>query len=286
MRLRGVCVSFALFVGLAAHEGAASAPPVQPSVQALQTPIQRSVDRGRKMYLYDRAAWVTSDDIITRLPQARAPEVGGWIVTPGVTGFHVDYFGKNGDADRVVYAADVDGTVVSNAIVYPASAEPTLKEPALRMARALRAAWIEVSRHSDWHPCTNARFNTIVLTPEFDGTVPVYFLSPQTDAGSFPFGGHFEVDIGSDGRTVATRAFTRACLNMTKPSPSAGSSLAMMFLTHSLDPQPTEIHVFEQYYLGVPVVVGIIDPRSLWKVESGTIENVSDQVRQPTQTRH
>lgn len=278
MWLRGVCAL--MLFGLAAQDGATSAPPIQPSVQALQTSLQRSIDRGRTMYLYDRAAWVTSDDIIIRLPQNRGPEVGGWIVTPRVSGFHLDYFGKDSDADRVVYSADVDGTAVTNATVYPVGAEPLLKEPALQMARALRAAWTEVGRHSDWHPCTNARFNTIVLTPDLNGTVPVYFLSPQTDAGSFPFGGHYEVDIGSSGKTVATRAFTRSCLNMTKPALSADSSLAMMFLTHSLDPQPTEIHVFEQYYVGVPVMVGILDPRSFWKVENGTIADVSDQVKQ------
>jgi hypothetical protein len=54
----------------------------------------------------------------------------------------------------------------------------------------------------------------------------------------------------------------------------------MLFLTHSLDHQPTEIHVFEQYYVGVPVIVGVIDPRSFWKVENGTIQDVSDQVKQ------
>ncbi|MFL6759995.1 hypothetical protein [Sphingomonas sp.] len=280
MRLRGICESVVFLLALGAHGNAASAEAPQSAPAALQSPIQSAIDRGRTMYLYDGAAWVTSDDIVTRLPHERGPEVGGWIVTPVRDGFHVDYFGKNAAADHVVYAADVNGQTVSRAIVYAMTAEPMLKEPALHMARALRAAWVELSHHPDWRPCTNSHFNTIVLPPQLDGTIPVYFLTPQTEAGSFPFGGHYEIDIGADGRTKLARAFTRSCLNMTKPRMTADSSVAMMFLTHSMDAQPTEIHVLEQYYVGVPVVVGIIEPRSFWKVENGTIENVSDQIKQ------
>lgn len=267
-RLLSILVSAAIL--LAAHS---------PSRAAQDASIQRAIERGKTMYLYDRAAWVTTDDLGTRLPQNRLTEIGGWVVTSSASGLHVDYFGKDSAADRVIYSADVNGKTVSNATVYPAGAGPMLQELALRMARALRAAWTEVGRRSDWRPCTNAHFNTIVLPPEPDGTIPVYFLTPQTEAESFPFGGHYEVDITVDGRTAATRAFTRSCITMTKPSPGTGPAPALMFLTHLLDPHPTEIHVFQQYYVGVPLVVGIPDPRSFWKVEGGTVEDVSDMVK-------
>jgi hypothetical protein len=236
--------------------------------------LQRAVERGKAMYLYDRAAWVTSDDLIARLPIERAPEIGGWVVSPTVNGVHVDYFGKDGNADRAVYAADVNGGTVINATIYPIKAEPLLKEPALQMAHALRAAWVEMGHHSGWQPCTNARFNTIVLPPERDGTVPVYFLTPQTQTGSFPFGGHYEVDIAADGGAIYSRAFTRSCIMMTKPPLSGGATPAALFLTHLLDPHPTEVHVFEQYYVGVPVFVGT-GPKSVWKVEDGRVDDVS-----------
>ena len=141
--------------------------------------LERAIDRGKTMYLYDRAAWVTSDDLSARLPPNRRSEVGGWVVTPFPDGLHVDYFGKDKAADLVVYAANVSGRTVSDAIVYPATAEPRLKEPALRMARALRAAWAEMGRHSDWQPCTNARFNTIILPPENDGIIRVRYPRPR-----------------------------------------------------------------------------------------------------------
>ena len=241
--------------------------------------MKRTIDRGNTMYQYDRAAWLTSDDILARLPLDRQPEVGGWIVTATANGLHVDYFGKDAAAERVVYSADIVRGAVTHAAVYPATAAPVLTEPALQMARALRAAWNEMNRQTDWQPCAPARFNTIVLPPEANGTVPVYFLTPQTETNSFPFGGHYEIDIASDGKTANKRAFTRGCLTMAKQPPGKGSAPAALFVTHLMDPHPTEIHLFEQHYLGVPVFVGT-GPKSLWKVESGTIEDVSATMAQ------
>lgn len=244
----------------------------QPSETESETSIQRVIDRGRTMYLYDRAAWVTSDDLTTRLPRDRQGEVGGWIVTPAATGVHVDYFGKDSAADQIIYSADVIGSSISNANVYPTNAEPALTQPAARMAKALRAARAEMKHHSDWRPCGNAPFNTIVLPPQEDGAVPVYFLTPQTEKDSFPFGGHYEVDIATDGSVASTRAFTRSCISLGVPQHSGTAAPAGLFLTHLLDPHPTEIHVFEQYYVGVPVYVGTTNPQTVWKVADGKIE--------------
>lgn len=252
---------------------------VQQPLSAQDNSLPRVMQRGKTMYLFDRAAWLTSDNLAVRLPVDRRPEVGGWIVTPGARGVHVDYFGKDAMSERVVYAADVKDDTVTNATVFPTAAEPALIAPALQMVRALRAARSEMSRHSDWRPCTNAPFNTIVLPPDKDGTVPVYFLTPQTETGSYPFGGHYEVDIRADGSTAYTRSFTRSCITLAKPAPSNGAVPAGLFITHVLDAHPTEIHVFEQYYAGLPVFVAT-GPTSVWKVENGNVEVVSpDAIR-------
>jgi hypothetical protein len=237
-------------------------------------PLERALDRGKTMYLYDRAAWITSDDLLARLPRDRQGEVGGWVVTPAATDLHVDYIGKGQAADRIIYSVDVNGETLSNAIVYPVAAEPTLKALALQMAHALRAAWSEMDRHSDWRPCANARFNTIVLPPGKDRTTPVYFLTPQTEAGSYPFGGHYEVDVADDGKIAFTRAFTHGCISLAKAAQNNGTNPVALMITHLLDPHPTEIHVFEQYYVGLPVFV-MTGPKSVWKVEGGRIEDDS-----------
>lgn len=217
--------------------------------------LRQVLDRGRALYIFDRAAWVTSDELIARLPNDRHAEVGGWVVTPGANAIHIDYFGKAAAADRVIFAADVSSHGISNQIVYPAASAPLLTEPAGTMAKALRAAWSELGRHPDWKPCTNAPFNTVVLPPSKDGIVPVYFLTPQTQTRSYPFGGHYEVDIARNGEIGSTRAFTQSCITITRPPESEGASSAAVFITHLLDPHPTEIHLFEQYCLGVPIFV-------------------------------
>jgi len=81
------------------------------------------------------------------------------------------------------------------------------------------------------------------------------------------------VDILPDGKTANSRAFTHACLTMPKPPACNGSVPAAVFVTHLMDPHPTEVHVLEQYYVGVPVLVGT-GPKSFWKVENGSIDDI------------
>lgn len=102
-----------------------------------------------------------------------------------------------------------------------------------------------------------------MLPPQSDGLIPVYFLTRQTEENSFPFGGHYEVDVSARGRVTNARAFTNSCITMTKRAPGDDGKPAMMLITHPLDPVPTEVHVFEQYYVGGPAVVGVPKPRSV-----------------------
>lgn len=235
--------------------------------------VQRAMKRGTTMFWFDRAAWVSSDDLASRLSAERLSEIGGWIVTPFERGYHVDYFGKGQAEQQVIYSTDVDGRTLSQQMIYPASGGPVLKGTAAQMAHALSLARDELAKRTDWQPCTPANFNTIVLPPDDDGTVSVYFLTPQTESDSFPFGGHYEIDIATDGHVTSARAFTRACITVKKEA-QAGSKPAALFLTHILDPQPTEIHVFEQFGTGVPLYVGIAAPRSVWKIENGQVGQV------------
>ena len=49
-----------------------------------------------------------------------------------------------------------------------------------------------------------------------------------------------------------------------------------MMVTHLLDPQPTEIHVFISLNTDSPLYVGTTENRYLWKVSKGRISLVSD----------
>lgn len=226
------------------------------------------------MYLFDRAAWLTSDDLVSRLPKDRHAEIGGWVVTPTGGGVHVDYFGQDAASDRVVYSADVIQGVVRNPAVHRAAKAPTLSGPTLQMARAKQIAAAEMAGRKDWQPCANVRFNTVVLPPDKDGTVPVYFLTPQTKAGAYPFGGHYRIDISRHGKVTDSRTFTKSCLTLGKPPTSSGNRTAALVVTHNLDAQPTEIHVFQQLHVGVPLLVAT-GRKTIWRVERGQINDFS-----------
>jgi hypothetical protein len=225
--------------------------------------------RGKLMYMLDRTAWVTTDDMRARLSVDRRADVGGWVQAPEGNTAPIYYFGKDGAADRVIYSADIQHGAVANVKTYPKGEEPTLPALALKMAHALAAARAEMARHADWKPCTPAKFNTVVLPPQANGVISVYFLTPQTETGIIPFGGHYEVDIAGDGQVAFSRAFTRGCIALSANAPP-GSKPAMLMITHLLDPVPTEIHVFQQLASGVPLIV-MVGPKTYWAVVEGRI---------------
>lgn len=239
-----------------------------------QAAVARAEQRGAAIFQYDRAAWITSDDLAARMPASRRMEVGGWIVTPAANGVHVDFFGRGAAAGRALYSADVTGGTIRNARIYPADTAPALGETAQRMTRALAAARAEMERYRTWRPCARAPFNSVVLPPQENGVIPVYFLTPQTDAENIPFGGHYLIEVAPDGRIASKRAFSRACIAMPTHATTEGSRLSATMLTHLLDPQPTEVHVFAQYGLRVPLFVATESPTGYWEVRNGRISRV------------
>ena len=67
----------------------------------------------------------------------------------------------------------------------------------------------------DHHPCGSDEFNVFVVPPASpDAPIDVYQLSPQTQRGHFPLGGHFKSTIAPDGSVVASTALGR---NLRRP---------------------------------------------------------------------
>jgi hypothetical protein len=60
--------------------------------------------------------------------------------------------------------------------------------------------------------------------------------------------------------------------------PPAGAKSAALFITHLLDPVPTEIHVFSSLVAHVPVMVGTRDGR-IWAVDGTRIAPVGKIAR-------
>jgi hypothetical protein len=119
----------------------------------------------------------------------------------------------------------------------------------------------------DHHPCGGDDFNVFVVPPASpDAPIDVYQLSPQSQRGHFPLGGHFKSTIARDGSVVASTALSATCADLTVPDAAAGQDAHPLPVSDEADPLPTELHVFLSIWTNHPLVVAAGDPRRLFAV--------------------
>ncbi len=238
--------------------GAAAAFLAVPPAVAMQAPapisaaeqvlLDRAIARGRLLFELDRAAWVGTDDMMANLPDFRSIGLRGYIVERDGDAYSITFYGGGADAPAAFYRGRVENRRIVSREVFPAAQRPALT-PLQRRLAATREAANRLGRR----PCGDRPFNTVVIPPEApDAEIDLYLLTPQVRNGEFPMGGHFRATIGADGNVGENREFTRSCLSMARPPNAAG-----LFVTHLLDPVPTEIHVFTSLTADVPIFVGI-----------------------------
>lgn len=252
--------------------GAATAAPATPvTVPPLPSPEQRiaqSASVGRLLYLYDRAAWVSSDALTATVPKDRLTGAGGYVIelTEPQT-LHVTYYRGSGADARAFFVADVRaGQVVRKALLETPVA---LSADQAVLARARDVASARAIERA-YKPCTPLPFNTVVLQPRKGGPIAVYLLSAMQNAAAYPIGGNYRVVVATDGTVVASRPYSVSCLNLAIPKLPPGAKPVGMMVSHLLDPVPTEIHVFASYSLGMPLFVATPDKR-VWEVQGSTI---------------
>ena len=191
--------------------------------------IERAAAVGRQLSDYDQAASESTDALLAQVPRERLNSVRGWVVQPEADGaLAVTYFSGEGSPRMAVFVATVTGSKLTDSRLVPEAEAVPLTPAQERLAAAVGAARAHAEA-KNWQPCTPARFNTVALPPAARrGLISVYLLSPQVRAGELPFGGHYRVDVAEDGRLVAERPYTKACLTM--PRPATGT--AGVVVTH------------------------------------------------------
>ena len=258
------------FLSLGAAAGAYAKPPIPAVSEAEQQAIRDASARGALLYAYDQAAWHGTDEMMAKLPDARS-KVGGWIVDGPAEAPELVFFDRDTAAPHALFVADFrDGKRVSSRVAE--QGEPALS-PERRRLIAARAAATEALKAKRFQRCSAQPMNTVVLPPAApDGPIYVYLLTPQPDMNTIPFGGHYRIAVGPDGSPGEIRPFTNSCIAMPS-SPPAGAKSAAIFITHLLDPVPTEIHVFSSLVAHAPVMVGTKDGR-IWAVAGTRIAPV------------
>ncbi|HSX54980.1 MAG TPA: hypothetical protein VLG14_06765 [Sphingomonas sp.] len=229
-----------------------------------QTALDHAKMRGELIYWYDQAAWHGTDDMLARARDL-APTIGGWIVDGPADATELIFYSRGADPRPLYQVRFRDGKLAESRKLGEADT-PMLTPQRRRMIAALaiaRKALIEAKPTR----CADKPFNTVALPPATpDGPVPVYFLTPQTEHGVLPLGGHYLFEVDAAGKTSAMRRFTNSCIALptTDAGDKDGGRTAALYITHLLDPVPTEIHFFSAMAARKPIYVGIGE--KVWSV--------------------
>lgn len=246
--------------------------PPPPIPDALRPAVAEAERVGRLLQRLDRAAWVATDVMQgDRDARKLRKSVRGWITMPTDTGTRVGFF-DDGIPARPVYFVEVDQTGRTSGRA--AAGEDVFDDTEQAMIRARHAA---ISQ--SFLQCSRT-YNTVVY-PEGDA-IHVYLMAGTTKHDVYPAGGHHRFTYDASGTELrSSRGFTRACIDLdaTPPGKPGEHQPGMLFITHLLDPQPTEIHAFISLNAGVPLMVATAsaaDPEkpAIWAVEEGRISLV------------
>ncbi|HEY5808772.1 MAG TPA: hypothetical protein VIT67_12425 [Povalibacter sp.] len=222
---------------------------------------------GELIYRHDQAAWLATDAVQQLRTDKR---VRGWITNEHKDGIVVSFVGTtSGDALHELYRVrlSAEGMLEGPADVVDPPRVLTAEEQAQFKARTTAAT-------SSFERCSD-RYNSVVLPAQREGkpTWIVYLLTGVTKAETLAVGGNFRFDVSGDGASVLeSRAFTRACMEMSYAKDPDKGEIKMMVLTHLLDPVPTELHAFLSLTSGKSLVVLTTLNNLMWLVDHGRIQ--------------
>lgn len=248
-----------------AEEAAAAPPepvvPAPPLTAEEFAAVEETAARGRLLAETARAGMLTTSDMLGRIADPEEAGIVGWIAEREGNAVAVTYYAEGEDGPVAVYRGRVLGPRVVSRDLFAEGERPELTAAQARLAAA-RAAAVEAGHES----CGGAPLNHIVLPPEGpDAPVHVYSLTAPTEAGRFPFGGHYRTSVGAGGE-AEVRAMARGCPVIEAPVPEEGQRPEPIGITHLLDPAPTEVHVFLSRLTGRPLLVATGEPARLWLV--------------------
>jgi len=229
-----------------------------------QSALRAAEDRGRQIYLHDHAVVVVSDAAQPLFTEMVRQHLRGYITEEKGGAIVVTYYGT-GEGGRLVAwyrgAVGPDGRLLGKVSQYEIP-------QALSEFEERAAAARETGMHYKFRPCAQ-NYNSVVLPKP--GGWQVYLIAGTTDNNVVPFGGTYRIDLDASGHNiVADRGFTKSCLTLSTQT-KAGEKPVAIVVSHLLDPQPTEVHVFWQLWSRQQWYVGTTQNNSAWRIEKGQI---------------
>ncbi len=232
--------------------------------------------RGAEIYAYDQAAWHSTDQFQIDLKKAkltieRISELGvrGYVVEPAEKGLLlVTYYGQKDGRTFAFARYWMAGSSVRRGGLVGPDEDAALSPLALKLVEMRGKAIAAAGEHKAFI-CGKGNPNTVVLPPRADGSFPAYVMSGATQTGRFPAGGHSRFDFDANGQLIAHRDFTKSCIDVVTGLP--GKTAVGYGVSHSLDPQPTEMHVFVSYNVPIKLFVIIEPGNNLWEIDRGKV---------------
>ena len=194
--------------------------------------------------------------------------LAGFIVEPVSDGLLLaTYYGKKDGKTFAVARYWMVGSKVKRGGLVKPGEDAALSPLALTLIERREQA-VEVAGADNVSICTDGPPNTVVLPPRTDGSIPVYLMSASVENGTFPAGGHYLYVFDAAGKLASKRPFTKGSVLADWRDLPKG---AVTGVSHLLDPQPTEIHVFIS--LNMPIVLGVTTSsnKEFWFVDHGHI---------------
>jgi hypothetical protein len=267
--IQKIAAAMALMLPLATLASPAEPLPEQLPPDQEAAALKAAEATGRELYRHDQAGAVVSDAVLEHQLIRRDRRIAGWITERRGTDIVVTFYGADrGQSPQALYRAMVSaaGTLTGPLETLDPPMQLTDSEAAAVAARTAALG-------SGFTPCSK-QYNTVVL-PEGEGADrhwTVYLLPGTIKRGVVPIGGTYRVQITADGKTVmATRAFTRSCIALDSGG-RGDDKPVVMIITHTLDPVPTEAHVFWSLWAHMPMFVLTPPNGTEWGIENGHIE--------------
>jgi hypothetical protein len=252
-------IPFACSVLLASAVGAQETAPAPPISEAERTAIAAAADLGGLIFLHDRAAWIGTDQVRKINGFDKDNRLRGYVTERRDDQIRVTFYGaEKGEADTALYRVVVPQTGTP----YPAEKLGDPEPLSSYEANAVSARAVALGAR--FEPACSRQYNTVVLPATVGGEQgwAVYLLPGTTDAQVFPVGGAHRVEVNAAGdRIVNRRAYTTSCLSLDN-NPQA----EVLVLSHLLDPQPTELHMFWSLQIRKPLAVITLPAGSIWMV--------------------
>lgn len=253
LRQMFLCVGMAFAAPLAAE-------PLEISEQDAAS-LEIALDRGMALRQYDQAAWHSTDSLREDIADLGGSGIRGWVVTPVENGYLTTYWKPDGESFAGVYSAVWTGNRVIDRTILEGE-QTRLSDAQIRLIVAHNSV-----TGQGLERCSDAPFNTVVLPRASDDQPDlVYLLTPQTTFDALPLGGHYRFAV-KDGEVVSQRQFMKSCFNSPLKSKDKDNKIEAIFVTHLLDPVPTELHVFSVFAAKKPIFTMTVANKYVWAVE-------------------